>query len=83
MALTERQKEKILSSLRTKAKAHCPMCGGTNWELWEEMVGAMAASPQGGIGIGGPYIPMVQIVCTNCGFVSHHAVGVLGIDLKE
>lgn len=82
MAFTDRQKERILSSLRTKIRANCPMCTQTNWELGQEMVGVMAASPQGGIGIGGPYVPMVQVICTNCGFVSHHAVGVLGIDLN-
>jgi hypothetical protein len=83
MALTERQKKTIIESLSAKSRSLCPMCGSNNWQLGENLVGAMAASLSGGMGIGGPYVPMAQLICTKCGFVSHHAVGVLGIDLKS
>ena len=44
MALTDRQKESILTNLRVKIRANCPMCGQTNWNLGQEIVGTMAAS---------------------------------------
>jgi hypothetical protein len=83
MALTDRQKETIQSSLQSKIRGNCPMCNSSNWSLENQVVATTATSLGGGMAMGGPYIPMVQLVCTNCGFVSHHAVGALGINLKE
>ncbi|MFN5693657.1 MAG: hypothetical protein ACK464_02255, partial [Bacteroidota bacterium] len=37
----------------------------------------------GSISIGGPAIPTIGIICDNCGFVSQHAIGVLGLLPKE
>ena len=58
------------------------MCANNQWTLGDEVVVPIAAGMSGGLGIGGPYIPMVQMVCNNCGFVAHHAVGSLGIKLR-
>ena len=33
--------------------------------------------------MGGPFMPMAQIVCNNCGFVSHHAIALLGINIHD
>src|SRR5205823_6850676 len=82
MALTDRQRNTIVAALRSKAPNACPMCSSRNWTLGDELVGTMSASLQGGMAIGGPYIPMVQVVCNGCGFVAHYAVGVLGIKLE-
>ena len=83
MALTDRQKQTIQNSLQGKIRGGCPLCGQMNWTLGDELVSANTTSIQGGMAIGGPFIPMVQMVCQNCGFVSHHAVGALGIDLRN
>lgn len=81
MALTDKQKNTLHSNLRNKISGACPMCGGNQWSLSDELVAPPALSLGGGLAIGGPAIPMLQLVCTNCGFVSHHAVGMLGFDL--
>ena len=82
MALTEREKETIMSNIKAKIRGSCPMCGGNQWNLENEIVGTVAASIGGGLGFGGPYVPMAQVICNNCGFVAHHAVGLLGIKLQ-
>ena len=81
MALTERQKKELTSTLQTKIHGECPMCRQRQWTLADEVVGAVSAALSGGLGLGGPYVPMIQLVCANCGFVSHHAVGALGVKL--
>lgn len=82
MGMTDRQKQTIQAALQAKGVAVCPMCRRSGWQVGEDLVHAPATSLGGGMSLGGPHIPMAQIVCTNCGFVSHHAVGVLGIALK-
>jgi len=83
MALTQRQKTNIMESLRVKVKAPCPRCVQNYWQMQDELVMAPATSFGGGLAIGGPHVPMIQVICTNCGYVAHHAVGALGIDLSD
>lgn len=83
MALTERQKETVLDSLRGRIKGGCPMCASTEWTLHDEVVSTMTSSLGGDAAIGGRHIPMVQLVCNKWGFVGHHAIGLLGISLNE
>lgn len=83
MTLTESQKGTILASLQAKIKGACPLCSHSNWTLGDNVVAATTTSLGGGMVIGGPFVPMVQLICTNCGFVAHHAIGALGIPLKD
>ena len=83
MALTDRQKSTVLANLQSKSKGICPWCAGRSWTMGDNVVVAMAAElPGGTLGIGGPFIPMIQVVCNSCGFVSHHAAALLGLDMK-
>ena len=82
MALTDNQKETLMGNLRSKIAGQCPMCTGNQWTVIEELVAIPAISLGGGMAMGGPTIPMAQLVCSSCGFVSHHAVGVLGFELS-
>lgn len=82
MALTTRQKETISQRLR-EINGACPICQTRNWAIGDEIVGANSVSLGGSTVMGGPFIPMAQIVCNRCGFVSHHAVALLGIQLNE
>ncbi len=83
MALTERQKQTVLGALKERIRGGCPMCLQANWTIHNEVVSTMTASLGGDTTIGGGFVPMIQIICNNCGFVSHHAVGLLGISLNE
>ena len=77
MAFTDRQRETLMSALKNKIRGPCPMCNAQRWQLWEGLVATSTASIKGDIAIGGKFIPMVQVVCETCGFVSHHAARVL------
>ena len=52
--------------------------GATNFQLQETL------NLDGGIVIGGASMPVIHIVCTNCGAITSHAIGGLGlINLKS
>ena len=56
---------KIRSWMRSKnVNPRCPACGGTSWAP-DDIVSAPVYS-LGGIAIGGPTYPMVQLVCHPC-----------------
>jgi len=82
MALTTKQKETIIEKLRNIDGA-CPICKNKNWTIGDEIVSANSVSLGGSTVMGGPFIPMAQVVCNKCGFVSHHAVALLGISLND
>ena len=83
MALTTSQKETIIGTLRSKSNGQCPICHQQKWTIGDEIVSATSVSLGGSTVMGGPFIPMAQIVCSNCGFIAHHALGVLGVNLKD
>lgn len=83
MALTGSQKETISEKFTDLSIQGCPMCKEKNLTIGDEIVSANSVSLSGSTAIGGPFIPMAQLICTSCGFVSHHAIGVLGINLKD
>lgn len=82
MALTTTQKESISNRLR-ELNGSCPICQQRTWTIGDEIVSATSVSLGGSTVMGGPFIPMAQIVCNNCGFVAHHAVALLGIEINE
>jgi ribosomal protein L37E len=82
MAFTDKQKNAILGNLRSKIRGSCPMCGQGNWNMQDELVACVTTSLQGGMAMGGPMVPTIQVICTHCGFVSFHAVGALGVNLN-
>lgn len=81
--MTDREKETILSNLKAKIRGACPMCGGNKLGVQDQFVSSPTISLGGGTVFGGKMVPMVQVLCDNCGFVAHHAVGALGIKLGD
>ncbi|MFH1872792.1 MAG: hypothetical protein ABIK82_16425 [Pseudomonadota bacterium] len=61
----------------------CPMCGNPHLALSEAYFNQTLQTDLGVMNLGGPSIPTIGVICTNCGFVSHHAIGVLGLLPKE
>lgn len=75
-----KQKEEIIKKLEERgAKLPCPRCGGKNFSLIEGYFNNPLQSTIGNLVIGGPAIPSVVIACTNCGYISQHALGALGL----
>lgn len=86
--LSEEQAEKILAALDNKGvNKTCPMCGNEEFTLIDGFTyHRLNQDPiSGDLKIGGPFIPTIGVICTNCGFLSEHAIGTLGLleELKE
>lgn len=80
--MNEEDKKKINQFLSDKIRSHgliCPMCGGKNFQLLGQYIVPPAQEEMDGLRLGEAF-PMVGIACTNCGFVSHHLVGVVYSD---
>ena len=79
--IPENEKQKIAQLLNEKGvKTTCPMCGRDKFILADGYFNNHIQSGfKNGLELGGPSIPTVAIVCTNCGFTSQHALGVLGL----
>ena len=62
--------EKLLAHLKNKwGNAKCPMCAASQWQVFSKVY----APPQfskAGVVLGGEAIPVVPVVCTNCGFTA-------------
>ena len=78
MPLSSEQQQKVQAWLNSKGiKVACPCCGHNNWSL-----GEIISSPimtQGGMQIGGPSVPAVQVVCNNCAYINHFAAVPMGL----
>lgn len=57
----------------------CPMCTHETFSLVGGYLGNPLQPQLGGLTLGGPLIPTAAIVCENCGFLSQHALGSLGL----
>ena len=78
--LSEEQQKKIVATLKEHGvKLQCPMCNNTRFDLLDGYFNEPIQKTIPGHVLGGPSIPSVGIVCTQCGFISHHALGALGL----
>jgi hypothetical protein len=75
------EKQKIVETLNSKgARLPCPRCGNTSFTLldgyFEQPIQSELVSR---FIISGPSIPSVVVICNKCGYMSQHAIGVLGL----
>jgi hypothetical protein len=58
---------KMIAYLQEKWRGRsCPMCGVTNWNVQDSTFEIRQFS-EGNMVLGGPIIPVVPVVCNNCG----------------
>lgn len=82
--LTDQQKQDIINRLREKApNLKCPMCRTNAFHLANGYFVNTIQSDFNSLALGGEALPTIAIICKNCGFVSQHAVGGLGLLQKE
>ena len=60
----------------------CPRCGHPHFSVVAETSIPINSDPTS-ITIGGPVVPTVIVACSNCGFVTQHALGALGLVPEE
>lgn len=78
--LTEEQKQEIIKKFQEKKiLTVCPMCKHPHFTIADGYFTNSLQNEVGGIIFGGPTIPSIAIICNNCGFISQHALGVLGL----
>ena len=73
----------IKAFLQEKVKNHmCPCCNSTAWSIISSPgmnFGLVAFATSGAFNIPPPYIPIVGVACSTCGYVRQHALGQLAL----
>lgn len=72
------KKNKIAQALSKKGvKLPCPRCGGINFEIVGQTLLALNENPN--TYNFGPAVPCAMVACSNCGFITLHALGPLNL----
>ncbi len=80
----ERQQEIIRVLEAKNVNKPCPRCGNDKFELIGESGVQLQENPNPLMWtIMGPVIPVVLISCSNCGYLTQHAQGPLGLVRKS
>jgi hypothetical protein len=75
--------EKVLAALNAHFKKlgiapRCVVCGNNSWEMGNVIAPPIYAT-NNALTIGGPVVPVVPMVCRNCGNTIQFAAGALGL----
>ncbi len=83
--MTSEQANEVIQALQSRgATRPCPRCGNAHFTLLEgffnQPLSGDLTTPPGTMGFSsGPTVPSVVTACARCGFLSQHALGVLGL----
>jgi hypothetical protein len=78
--LTQEQKDKIVAKLVERGvRLPCPRCGNPNFTLLDGYFTQPVSTEIGTLVLGGPTVPSIVTACTQCGYLSQHALGALGL----
>jgi predicted nucleic-acid-binding Zn-ribbon protein len=73
MPLNHEQAHRLEQWLNSRGISfNCPMCGSTQWETGEIVSGVNVSGH-------GDVLPMVQVICSNCGYVMFFAATPIGL----
>lgn len=82
--MTQEQKDRIVKTLQERgALLPCPRCGHTQFTILDGYFYHVLQFELPNYSIGGAGVPAIGIACTNCGFLSEHALGALGLLPEE
>ena len=70
------QQEYIQELEKRNAQNPCHRCGNNNFEIIEGYSYFPIQDNPGDIVLGGKNVPAILVVCTNCGSITPHAIGV-------
>ena len=76
------EKQRIIVELNKRFNSSgikCPMCGNNHFIIGDGYFNSFMQDDFRNLNIGGPSIPSIPIICDRCGFISSHALGVLGL----
>lgn len=77
---SEETKQAIVAQLQARhVGTKCPMCGNPKFAIADGYITHPVQSSPQAFSVGGNAVPTVALICTNCGFLSQHALGALGL----
>ena len=81
MKINKEVKDKIAQKLAERGAVQaCPRCGHPNFSLLDGFINLpLNKEVTGDVIIGGPQVPCAVVGCNNCGNLSYHALGALGM----
>lgn len=66
------------------ASKNCHRCGNDQFSVLKGSSNLqMHKDIQKGLIVGGPTVPVIHVVCSNCGAITSHALGALGFELES
>jgi len=79
--MTDKEKERIEKILgEILPNPECPMCHNRHFTILDRyIISPVQEDYKGSIGLNHKTIPALSIVCTKCGFISQHSLGILGL----
>ena len=80
--ITQEEKQRIILELNKRfgsSGIKCPMCGNNHFIIGDGYFNSFVQDDFRSLNLGGPSIPSIPIICDKCGFISSHALGVLGL----
>lgn len=78
--ISQSDKQRIAEELNKRiTRLECPLCHRHQFSISDGYSMMPIQDEKKGVYLGGPVMPVISIVCTYCGFVSSHAIGVLGM----
>ncbi len=57
----------------------CHRCGAAQFTVLDGYSSVFLQPDLGSVVLGGPNVPVASVVCNNCGAITAHAVGALGL----
>ncbi len=77
---TLEEKQKIAAKIQQVLPyIECPICHNRHFVIADGYFNTSIQGQLNGMMLGGPSIPSIGLICNKCGFISHHALGVLGL----
>ena len=78
--LSQAQKDEIIEVLKSRgATLPCPRCSNNDFTLLDGYFNQAIQAELKGMVLGGQSVPSVVVACSRCGYLSQHALGVLGL----
>lgn len=73
-------KQQIADMLNNKgANRHCARCGRAEFSILDGVNMIQLQDSTEGLSFGGNSVPSVLVACVNCGAITFHALGALGL----
>lgn len=77
--MEEAKKLKIIDALKVKGvNLPCPRCGSKSFQVIGATLLQLNDNPNSVV-LGGPSVPAAVVACSNCGYLTNHALGALGL----